>query len=238
MKRVVVVQHAECEKPGLIAEALQSRGYTFETVLTSAGEPAPKDLNQAQGLVIMGGPMGVYEQDRYPFLRDEMSLIECALRESKPILGVCLGSQLLAAALGAEVRKGRRKEIGWHPVACAASAHDDSLLQGLDPEFTAYHWHGDIFDAPKDAVSLASSRLTACQAFRYGENAYGFLFHMEIVPEILEGMLGTFADELKEEGLSPDAIRRQAETYLPTLQVIGKRVFERWVGLLDSREKI
>ncbi len=238
MKRVVVVQHAECEKPGLIAEALQSRGYTFETVLTSAGEPAPKDLNQAQGLVIMGGPMGVYEQDRYPFLRDEMSLIECALRESKPILGVCLGSQLLAAALGAEVRKGREKEIGWHPVTLTESTFGDPLLKGLDRTFTAYHWHGDVFEAPEGAVNLASSNLTACQAFRYGKNAYGFLFHMEIVPEILEGMLRTFADELKEEGLNDDNIRRQAQTYLPTLQAIGKHVFEKWAELLNRREKI
>ncbi len=116
MKRVVVVQHAECEEPGLIAEALRSRGYALESVLTWLGAPVPKDLNRAEGLVIMGGPMGVYEYDRYPFLRDEMSLIASALRESKPLLGVCLGSQLLAAALGAKVRKGRQKEIGWHPI--------------------------------------------------------------------------------------------------------------------------
>jgi GMP synthase (glutamine-hydrolysing) len=238
MKRVVVVQHAECEKPGLIAQALESHGYALETVLTSAGEPVPKDLNQAQGLVIMGGPMGVYEQDRYPFLRDEMSLIECALRESKPILGICLGSQLLAAARGAVVSKGRKKEIGWHAVTLTESTFDDPLLKGLDRTFTAYHWHGDVFEAPKGAVSLASSNLTACQAFRYGKNAYGFLFHMEIVPEILEGMLGTFADELKEEGLSPDAIRRQAQTYLPTLQAIGRHVFDKWAELLNGREKI
>ncbi len=238
MRKVVVLQHAECEKPGLIAQALESRGYALETILTPAGEPVPTDLSQAQGLVIMGGPMGVYEHDRYPFLRDEMRLIERALCESKPILGVCLGSQLLAAALGAEVRKGRQKEIGWHSVIWAASAFEDALFKDLDPEFMAYHWHGDVFDAPKGAISLASSKLTACQAFRYGANAYGFLFHMEIVPEILDGMIGTFADELKEEGLSGDEIRRQAQTYLPKLQAIGKRVFERWIGLLNCREKI
>jgi GMP synthase (glutamine-hydrolysing) len=237
MKRVVVVQHAECEKPGLIAEALRSRGYALESVLTWLGAPVPKDLNRAEGLVIMGGPTGAYEYDRYPFLRDEMSLMASALRESKPLLGVCLGSQLLAAALGAEVRKGRQKEIGWHPITLTEAALGDPLLKGLDQTFAAYHWHGDVFDVPRGAVTLASSSLTACQAFRYGKCAYGFLFHMEVVPEILEGMLRTFTDELKEEGLNAEEIRRQAATHLPTLEAIGKRVFQRWAAWLNGCEK-
>lgn len=101
--------------------------------------------------------MGVYEQDRYPFLSEEIRLIETALKQEKPLLGVCLGSQLLAAALGVKVTKGRKKEIGWHPVNLTDAATTDPLWGGVKSPFVAYHWHGDTFELPRAAVSLASS---------------------------------------------------------------------------------
>ena len=232
MKQVVVLQHAKCEAPGLIARALERKGYSLKTVHTFTGEAVPEELGGAAGLVIMGGPMGVYEHERYPFIRGEMRLIENALSKDKPILGVCLGSQLLASALGASVRKGEQKEIGWHRVTLSESSRQDSLTGGMGGSFMAYHWHGDIFDLPADSTRLASSRLTTTQAFRYGNKTYGFLFHMEITPEILRGMTATFADELKEVRLDGGELIRQAEAHLPQLQMIGTQVFERWAELL------
>ncbi|MGH9450617.1 MAG: type 1 glutamine amidotransferase [Terriglobia bacterium] len=232
MKQVIVLQHAECEMPGLIAEALERKGFLPQTVRTFAGGAPPKEVGDAAGLVIMGGPMGVYEYERYPFIRGEMRLIENALREDTPVLGVCLGSQLLASTLGASVRRGKQKEIGWHRVTLSESSQRDSLLSGLDQSFMACHWHGDIFDSPANSTALASSEMTACQAFRYGANAYGFLFHMETTPAVLRGMVATFADELKQEGLEGGEIVREAEEHLPGLQKIGRQVFERWAELL------
>lgn len=232
MKQVIVLQHAASEAPGLIAEALEQVGCSLKTVRTFAGETPPAELGGAAGLVIMGGPMGVYECERYPFIRGELRLIENALREDKPVLGVCLGSQLLASTLGASVRKGKQKEIGWHNITLRDSSRQERLTSGLDRSFIAYHWHGDIFDLPADTVSLASSELTACQAFRHGAKAYGFLFHMEITPEILRSMTEAFAEELKAEGLSGGGIVREAEAHLPSLQEIGRRVFERWAELV------
>lgn len=232
---VVVLQHAEPEKPGLIAEALKKRGCYADLVRTHTGDRVPDEIGAAAGLVIMGGPMGVYEDERYPFIRDEMRLIGQALHNEKPVLGVCLGSQLLAAALGASVRKGKQKEIGWHPVTLTESAFGDTLCKSLDPSFMACHWHGDVFDLPSGAICLASSSQTACQAFRYGRNAYGFLFHMEMTEEILQGMVAAFTDELAAEGLDGGKILRQAQDYLPPLHVLGHRAFSEWAALLDGK---
>ncbi|HLI30876.1 MAG TPA: gamma-glutamyl-gamma-aminobutyrate hydrolase family protein [Terriglobia bacterium] len=236
MNSVLAIQHIECETPGLIEEALRSAGYSVECVQSFRGQPVPKALGAARGLVVMGGPMGVYESVRFPFLRDEMRLIERTLREAKSVLGICLGSQLLAAALGSEVRKGAQKEIGWHAVTLAESALHDPLLQAASRSFTAYHWHGDVFDVPAGATSLASSDLTACQGFRYGGNAYGFLFHMEITPEILTCMLHAFRNELEEEHLSGNDIASHATEHLPRLQTIGRSVFEQWAALLGNAQ--
>ena len=180
MAAVWVIQHIHCETPGIIAEALDREGISIQSVRVFAGEQIPKEMGAAAGLIVMGGPVGVYEQDRYPFLRDEIYLIEQALTEKKAILGVCLGSQLLAAVLGAKVAKGKQKEIGWYPVTLSRAAMADPLWKGIESPFTAYHWHGDVFELPRGAEALASSALTPCQAFCYGDHAYGFLFHMEV----------------------------------------------------------
>ena len=186
MAAVWVIQHIHCETPGTIAEALDREGISIQSVRVFAGEQIPKEMGAAAGLIVMGGPVGVYEQDRYPFLRDEICLIERALNEEKPVLGICLGSQLLASVLGGEVTKGKKKEIGWHTVTLSEAAAVDPLWKGVESSFTAYHWHGDVFELPRGAEPLASSALTPCQAFRYGDCAYGFLFHMEVTEKIIE----------------------------------------------------
>jgi GMP synthase (glutamine-hydrolysing) len=231
MSHIVVVQHAEVERPGIIADVLASQG---NSVLTFHAPQLPQELEDAQGLIIMGGPMSVYEDGKYPFLRDELHLIEKALQEGKPVLGVCLGSQLLAAALGAAVKKGQ-KEIGWYQVALTKNAMEDPLLAGVERSFMACHWHGDIFDLPHGALSLAASSRTECQAFRYGDSAYGFLFHMEVTHEILQAMVRTFADELRGAGIEGEEIVRGGHEYLPDLKRIGKAVFKRWAGLNKTR---
>jgi len=231
MPAVIVIQHVPCETPGTIAHALQSTGTVARYIRTFQGDPVPPTMGDAAGLVVMGGPMGVYEQELYPFLRDEMRLMEDALHREKPILGVCLGSQLLAVTLGASVTRGRQKEIGWHPIRLTPAAARDPLWKGCPSSFMAYHWHGDVFPLPRGAVALASSPLTVYQAFRYGPNAYGFLFHMEVTRQIIEEMVGTFSDELQEEGLDGQQLLAASDRLLPSLERIGSTVFRRWAGL-------
>ncbi|MDW8168799.1 MAG: gamma-glutamyl-gamma-aminobutyrate hydrolase family protein [Acidobacteriota bacterium] len=234
MRTVFVLQHAACETLGTIAAALERAHVRAVYIRAFAGDPIPEHMGEAVGLILMGGPMGVYEQDRYPFLTEEIRLIEHALAVGKPILGACLGSQLLAAALGARVRKGLQKEIGWFPITLTEAARTDELFASAPPSFIAYHWHGDVFDCPSGAVSLARSELTECQAFRYGTNAYGLLFHLEVTEPIIAEMVRTFAEELREAGLSGEEIVRQAAQHLPELERIGHAVFRAWTRLIEA----
>ena len=231
MDSVWVLQHNPIETLGTIEDAIQSRGLSSRYIRPFAGEPVPQTMGSTPALVVMGGPMSVYDQERYPFLRDEMRLIEDSLRLDRPVLGICLGSQLIAATLGSSVTRGRKKEIGWHPVHLTPEASRDRLFQSVAPSFLPFHWHGDIFDLPSDAVSLASSELTEHQAFRYGERVYGLLFHLEVTREVITGMVESFADELKEEDLSSETILAQATERLGPLHIAGQAIFARWAEL-------
>jgi GMP synthase (glutamine-hydrolysing) len=229
-----VLQHTASETLGSIEDALRGHHVGFNYIETHRGQSVPKEMAGRAGLVVMGGPMGVYEEAKFPFLRDEMRLIESALALGKPILGVCLGSQLLAAVLGAEVKKGERKELGWYEVTRSESAAADPLFTGVKPSFWPFHWHGDVFALPQESVGLAASEQTSCQAFRYGKNAYGLLFHLEVTPAQIAQMLSVFADELCEAGGTAAEIDAQTPRHLPALQGIAGGVFGRWAAMVEG----
>ncbi len=236
MSKIWVLQHTACETLGTIADALEAEALAWQYVRVFEGKPVPAEMGDAGGLIVMGGPMGVYEQDRYPHLKDELRLIEAALKAGTPVLGVCLGSQLLAAALGAAVRKGPRREIGWYPIRLSAAASEDRLWAGVPHEFMAMHWHGDVFDLPAGAVSLASSELTAHQAFRYGNSAYGLLFHLEMTEEMIAAMAAAFGDELREAGGDAALLTQQSVDDCARLEASAETIFSRWARLVhDAR---
>jgi GMP synthase (glutamine-hydrolysing) len=192
----------------------------------------PGELGEAAGLVVMGGPMGVYEAERHPHLAAELALLRDAVRRGRPVLGICLGSQLLAAALGARVYASGRKEIGWLPVHLEGAAGDDALFAGMPASFDALHWHGDVFDLPPGAVPLARSALTAHQAFRHGRAAYGLLFHLEVHPEQVDSMSSAFAGELAEAGVDPAALAAGTARHGEEQRRLGAAVFARWAQLV------
>jgi GMP synthase (glutamine-hydrolysing) len=234
MAKIWVLQHHPAENLGAIAEALEEAALAWQYVRVFDGHPIPEAMKGAGGLIVMGGPQTVYQLDRYPYLRDEMRLIESALKEHKPILGVCLGSQLLAATLGAQVRRGERREIGWYPVRLTDSARDDRLLRGLPGEFVAAHWHSDVFDLPAGATKLASSEATEVQAYRYRDNAWGLLFHAEMTADILRKLVDEFGEGLSRVGIDGEAMVARAPEYLTALETIGSTIFSRWAGPIQG----
>ncbi len=234
MAKVWVLQHHPAENLGAIADVLESAALAWQYVRVFDGHPVPADMKGAGGLIVMGGPEAVYQLDRYPYLRAEMALIENALKAGRPVLGVCLGSQLLAATLGANVRRGAQKEIGWYPVRLRPETKDDRLLRGLPEEFVACHWHGDIFDLPARAVPLASSELTELQAFRYGDRAWGLLFHAEMTQQIVAALVNEFGEGLKRVGIDGDAIVASAPRHLAGLGSIADTIFSRWAAPIQG----
>lgn len=223
---VLVLQHVAIEGPGRIGAAL---GAT-RTIRIDQGEPVPTGLDGATGLLVMGGPMGVYEQDRYPHLTAELRLIERAIAADLPVLGVCLGSQLVATALGATVRKSGRQEIGFLPVTLTDAAGDDPLFTGLPHAFTALHWHGDVFDLPPGATHLASSAMTEVQAFRAGR-AWGLLFHLEADAVQVAAMAARFPADVIAAGIDAAKLVAGAEALATRVGNVANPVFSRWAAL-------
>lgn len=180
--RWVVLQHVEWEGPGIIAREAKSRSLEVEVRRLDRGDEIP-EADDVDGLVVMGGPFGAYEEDRYPFLDKECRLLAAVAHRGRPILGVCLGAQLLAKALGAKVFPGHGAEIGFGSIELTAAGREDVLFVGLGEVLPTFHWHGDTFTLPEGAVLLASNQMYAHQAFRFGTCAYGFQFHVEPDPD-------------------------------------------------------
>jgi GMP synthase-like glutamine amidotransferase len=221
---VKIIQHEPGEGPGTLAQLLGDA----EVVRPFAGDPIPQD---AGALVVLGGGMCVRDQDRLPHLRDEIALLRRCVSTGRPVLGICLGSQLLASALGARVDEAPAKEIGFYRVRLTPAARDDLLFRGLDEDFVAFHWHGDAFSLPKGAVPLAGSTLAPLQAFRFGERAWGIQFHLEMDEALLRAMIASGSAELAEAGVDSDLLLAQAARELPRLQKLAAAVFSRWVEL-------
>lgn len=193
--RIQVLQHIEFEGPANILEWAEERGHALAVTHLYAGEPLPA-LNEFDFLVIMGGPMNIYEYDRHPWLTSEKELIRASVDGSKIVLGVCLGAQLIADALGGGVYPNEHKEIGWLPVRLTSAAAESPVFTGWPREFTAFHWHGDTFDLPPVARHIALSEGCKNQAFAVGDRVVGLQFHIESTWDSVEALLANGAEDI------------------------------------------
>ncbi len=177
---ILIIKHIDIEGPGTLGDFLKAKGEPFRIVELGRGERLSMDLKGLKAVVVLGGPMNVNEEDKYPFLKPENAFIQKVLKEEVPYLGICLGSQLLAKAAGAKVERSPVKEIGWYRVKLTDAGKSDSLLQGFKEDEMIFHWHEDMFSIPQNGALLATGTGCPRQAFRAGKNAYGLQFHVEI----------------------------------------------------------
>lgn len=180
------LEHVPFEGPAAIATWAKKRGIKVERTALYAGESAP-DPDNFDILCVMGGPMNIYEEGKYPWLSEEKRLIKSAINAGKKVVGVCLGAQLIACCLGAEIVPNKYKEIGWLPIMFAEEAKKRFGIS--DAELLAFHWHGDTFALPADAERFATSEACANQGFTFGENVLALQFHIEYSPESIKAMI-------------------------------------------------
>ncbi len=240
MKPVLVFQHVPRETLGSLESVLRRAGLTWRYVELFAGVPDGLDLDLAAGLIVLGGPMNVDETDRYPFLGPEVVWIRQAVQRRIPMLGICLGSQLLAKAFGARVYPNPVKEIGWYEVELTPPAAEDPLFAGCPVRPTVFQWHGDTFDLPPGATLLATAPLCRHQAFRVDPHAYGLQFHIEMTAELIESWLAHPENDAELAALpyiDPDHIRQQTPVMLPRLEAVGSEVLGRFAALCADRSR-
>ena len=228
---LLVLQHIACEPPGAYEDELLDRGGRLRRVMVDRGEPLP-DWRMFDGIIAMGGPMGAYEDDRLPWLRDEKQLIADAVYEGMPVWGVCLGAQLLAASLGADVPPGPSPEVGVLPVYRTAAGAADPVFSALPDEFHALQWHADTFALPAGGVQLARSDAYEQQAFAVGR-AYGLQFHIEVGTGLAAewGQVPAYAESLEAlmgERALPRLLDRIAAAE-DEMTSLARRLFAAWL---------
>jgi GMP synthase (glutamine-hydrolysing) len=180
--KIQVLQHVLFEGPGHIENWVHSKNFQMTKTCLWKNEVMP-GLDTFEWLVIMGGPMNVDEEEKYPWLADEKRLIRQSVEAGKVVLGICLGAQLIADTLGAKIYPNKQKEIGWFSIELTPESRNSRILQGLPELLTVFHWHGDTFDIPPGAVRLAGNNVCINQAFSYGRRVLGLQFHLESTPE-------------------------------------------------------
>jgi len=199
---IQVLLHAEFENEGLIGEWAGLRGHVISRTALHRGEEPGKDGFDM--LVIMGGPMNVYEEEKYPWLADEKKFIKETVYSGKPVLGICLGAQLTACALGAAVRRNPEREIGWFETRLLPGAGKTRAFSGFPDRFVPFHWHGDTFDVPEGSIHCAESAACGNQAFVFNEKTVGLQFHLEFSRKGLLAISDGCADDLVPGGFVQD----------------------------------
>lgn len=241
MPRILVFQHVAAEPLGTLDPLIRRRGHRIRFANFERDPGLQPNVDRYRGLIVLGGPMNVDDQAQRPHLVTELRAIERMLEQGKPVLGICLGAQLLAHALGAPVRRHIAPEIGWYPLQVTDAGREDPVLAPLGTEARVFQWHGRHFEIPNGAVHLARSDTCEQQAFRWGDNAYGFQFHLEMDAALIERWLSnpTYRDELAASGLAhdADAIRAQTREHIAAMQARGERVFEEFLDLVGRPQR-
>ena len=236
MPRILVFQHVAAEPLGTLDPLIRRRGHRIRFVNFERHPHARPRIDRYAGLIVLGGPMNVEARVAYPHLDVEIAAIREAVAQDKPVLGICLGAQLLAHAFGGRVSRNPRWEIGWYPLTVSDAGRTDPVLSPLAPRSTVFQWHGCTFEPPPGAELLATGESCRHQAFRLGASAYGFQFHLEMDQRLIDRWLSLPAYRRELETHSEDAgaaeIHHQSQTALPRLADQAEQVFSAFLDLI------
>lgn len=234
MKDIVIIRHIAYEGPGYFSDFLDQNGLTWHLVQVDAGEPVPDSVDRFAGIVLMGGLMSV--NDALPWIPREIDLVRKAIDADIPVLGHCLGGQMIARALGAEITQNRVQEFGWHKIQCNRETDTDHWLTGLPDEFDAFHWHGETFSLPEGANHLFSNEWCEQQGFAYGKSL-ALQCHVEMTDELIGEWVSRAAPgELNGEPSSPtgETILLQTPNKLGDMQKHADILYARWLEGLNA----
>ncbi|MBV2209603.1 MAG: gamma-glutamyl-gamma-aminobutyrate hydrolase family protein [Thermomonas sp.] len=241
MSRILVFQHVAAEPLGTLDPLIRARGHRIRFVNFERNPDAQPDIDAYKGLIVLGGPMNVEDQAQRPHLRTELAAIDRMLELNRPVLGICLGAQLLAHALGAPVKRQHTPEIGWYPVYATEAGRNDAVLSPLGESASIFQWHGCHFEVPETATHLARSDTCEQQAFRWGDNAYGFQFHLEMNQPLIERWLANpaYCAALAELAGTQDEARIRADTqrHIAGMQAQADGVFNNFLDLVGRPQR-
>jgi len=234
MSTVLVIRNDAKEGAGHLGSLLNTRGFDQKVLPgweADYGLLRPTDFS---GLVVLGGAQGAYETDAYPYLSDEIRLIQSFIDAGLPVIGLCLGAQLLATTLGGEVKQNANKELGWHDIQLNAEGLADPLMAGHPESASAFHFHGDFFTTPPGCVNLASSDITHCQLFRFKENVYGFQYHVEVDQPLVEVMCLNNVEYMAANGTDAQSVVDQSAVFIDEYMRRSAAVLNSWIDKLEE----
>jgi GMP synthase (glutamine-hydrolysing) len=241
MRRMLVFQHVPHEILGTLDPLLRDAGFRIRYVNFGRQADARPDVDRYHGLVVLGGPMNCDEVSRYPHLGVEIEAIRAAIGKGMPVLGICLGGQLIARALGALVARSGEKEIGWYDVTPTAEGARDALFSRFAGTEKIFQWHGDTFDIPDGAVHLAHSANCPNQAFRYGDNVYALQFHLEVDEPLIARWLHTpvMAREIEclGPGFDPQRIMAETHRHITRSLELGQALFGHYIHAFHRQRR-